>query len=418
MTNQDRIKKYLVGDKGYLKSDISNGKVIMLSGKWGSGKTHFWQNEIATDKLKQELKDKREVYSYVSLYGKTSIEEIENDIFSQAYSSAIGGENFVTKGFSTFTKRMKRFGSSKIANGLKEEQNDNIERTALSRLNNGGILCFDDFERKSKDIDLNDLFGFITQLTLNFKCKVVIILNDDVFEGEDKNIFKTVKEKTVSKFLKYEPSIKDLFKSIIFEREDTHKFKYSKLRKYIKNILNTIEEVEELNARMYIQILDNVLEWIANNKTEKKDEILRCLILVNISFLNIHMVLKFNEEKKGFFRIPQNFTEYKDFPIFIMRTFHNNLESFSNSIDSKFGLINLMNQMAESEYTRTEKPNDRNEIKPTENLIEDLKKVNFYADLFWCYWKMDIILEYRKNISIVDLNKINNFIETGILIDE
>ncbi len=74
-------------------------------GKW---KTHFWQNEIATETLKKELKNKREVYSYISLYGKTSIEEIENDIFSQAYSSAIGGENFVTKGFSTFTKRMKR----------------------------------------------------------------------------------------------------------------------------------------------------------------------------------------------------------------------------------------------------------------------------------------------------------------------
>ncbi len=34
MTNQERIKEYLVGKKGYLKADISNGKVIMLSGKW------------------------------------------------------------------------------------------------------------------------------------------------------------------------------------------------------------------------------------------------------------------------------------------------------------------------------------------------------------------------------------------------
>lgn len=46
LKNQERIKEYLVGEKGYLKSDLSNGKVIMLSGKWGCGKTHFWQNEI------------------------------------------------------------------------------------------------------------------------------------------------------------------------------------------------------------------------------------------------------------------------------------------------------------------------------------------------------------------------------------
>ncbi len=41
MTNQERIKEYLVGENGYLKADISNGKVIMLSGKWGSGKLTF-----------------------------------------------------------------------------------------------------------------------------------------------------------------------------------------------------------------------------------------------------------------------------------------------------------------------------------------------------------------------------------------
>ncbi len=217
MTNQERIKEYLVGENGYLKSDISNGKVIMLSGVWGSGKTHFWQNEIVTEDLKKELKQKAEVYSYISLYGKGSLEEIENDIFSQAYYSAIGGENSITKGFSTFTKRMSRFGSKKVANGLKEEQKDNIERTALKRLENGGVICFDDFERKSKDIDLNDLFGFITQLTLNFKCKVVIILNDDVFEGKEKDIFSNVKEKTVSKFLNYNPKVKELFNLIFFK---------------------------------------------------------------------------------------------------------------------------------------------------------------------------------------------------------
>lgn len=42
MTNQKKLKEYLIGVNGYLKSDNPNGKVIMLSGKWGSGKTYFW----------------------------------------------------------------------------------------------------------------------------------------------------------------------------------------------------------------------------------------------------------------------------------------------------------------------------------------------------------------------------------------
>lgn len=285
MASQEELKDYLVGKTGYLKNSDNNSKVIMLSGKWGSGKTHFWQNLIATDGLKKELKDKREVYSYVSLYGKTSIEEIENDIFSQAYYSAIGGENFVTKGFSTFTKRMKRFGNSKIANGLKEEQKDNIERTALSRLNNGGLICFDDFERKSKDIDLNDLFGFITQLSLNFKCKIVIILNDDVFKGEEKNIFSNVKEKSVSKYLFYNPSIKELL-YLIFENKE----KYKKLKDYRKLIFETIEKTKVLNARIYIQVLDNLLEWKKNNNSTN-DKYIIFLILTNINFILFHYIL-------------------------------------------------------------------------------------------------------------------------------
>ena len=51
MSNQKRLEEYLIGNEekkvlGYLKSDISNGKVIMLSGKWGSGKTFFWKEII------------------------------------------------------------------------------------------------------------------------------------------------------------------------------------------------------------------------------------------------------------------------------------------------------------------------------------------------------------------------------------
>ena len=46
MTNQERIEEYLIAENGYLKSNISNHKIIMLSGKWGSGKTFFWKNKI------------------------------------------------------------------------------------------------------------------------------------------------------------------------------------------------------------------------------------------------------------------------------------------------------------------------------------------------------------------------------------
>ena len=410
MTNQERLKEYLAGKQGYLKNDISNGKVIMLSGKWGSGKTHFWQNKISED-LKVNLKKEEKVYSYISLYGKSSIDEIENDIFGQVYYDAIGGENLVTKTASTFTKLTKRYGGfsslldfSKLAEAGEEEQKNNIERTALSRLNNGGIVCFDDFERKSKDIDLNDLFGFITQLTLNFKCKVVIILNDDVFEGEEKDVFSRVKEKSVSKFLKYEPSIRELFKSIFYERkkDNKNKFKYLKLRKYKKIILRTIEETEELNARIYIQVLDNLLEWLEKNQ-EMNDDIVRCLILVNINFVLNHKIV--------LFKIKNSNTHFD-----VRRYCIKGLEK-----EDKY--VKLFNKVSCKRYSdKSILDHLINDALNPQNHTDSKKEngVRFINDNKSNIYAINFLktLDFDKNISEVQLNKINNFIETGILINE
>ena len=88
MTNQERLEKYLVGtDDSYLKSGISNGKVIMLSGKWGSGKTHFWKN-----KIEENLKKEKIPNNYISLYGKTSIQEIKNEMFLKIFESVDSSE--------------------------------------------------------------------------------------------------------------------------------------------------------------------------------------------------------------------------------------------------------------------------------------------------------------------------------------
>ena len=413
MSNQEKLKNYLLGkdDKdGYLKSEISNGKVIMLSGKWGSGKTHFWQNLIASDEFKKELKEKSQVYSYISLYGKSSIEEIENDIFSQAYYSAIGGENFVTKGFSTFTKRMSRFGSKKVASGLKGERRDSIERTALKRLENGGVICFDDFERKSKDIDLNDLFGFITQLTLKFKCKVVIILNDDVFEGEEKEIFSSVKEKTVSKYLKYEPSIRELFASIFFEKDDD-KFKYSRLRKHVGVILKTFEEAKILNARIYMQVLDNLLEWIDNDNTEKNNDVIRYFIVANINFIERHKVFEINKIKNE-----ENLVDLKNFynPYYLYVSFNlnNNDKSFDSFLTS---IKNKIYSSQENTNRGTKVPNIRKTF--TEKEINDINNfININTtNLRSLYFGKRLLKDI--NIDNEQLEKINTFIETGILED-
>jgi hypothetical protein len=398
MANAEILKKYLTdGEDSYLISSNNNGKVIMLSGKWGSGKTHFWQKQIQTV---LENKDKKIPNHYVSLYGKTSIQEIKNEIFLKVFESVDSYEviekgkalakntvGLATSFFGAISVLGVNLDLSKVTDKpfekLENVLDDKKLKKTIEYLNSGAIICFDDFERKSKDIDLNDLFGFITQLTLNFDCKVVIILNDDVFDGEEKKIFSNVKEKSVSKFLKYEPSIKELFETIFSDK------RYRVLDGHKEIILKTIEETEELNARIYIQVLDNLVEWIINQ--DKSDEVLRCLILVNINFVLYHNILKRGGVSKtndsSFFNYPlKELEEYFNSSYF--EEYYDNYTKYE---------IELINKMGSNEYLKNFYKNNKN-----------LFKSHYFAN------KLDI----SENVNDETFQKINNFIETGILINE
>ena len=403
MSNQKRLEEYLIGNEekkvvGYLKDTLSNGKVIMLSGKWGSGKTHFWKNIIEKDLKKEKIPN-----NYISLYGKSSIQEIKNEVFlkifegmdifkidEKSFGLAKDTANLITD----ITKSVSVFGFnldlSKIVDKsfekLEKVKEEKKEKDIKNTLNSGAIICFDDFERKSKDIDLNDLFGFITNLTIEFDCKVVIILNDDVFEGEEKKIFLNVKEKSVSKFLKYEPSIKELFETI-FENDE----EYRKLDDYKEIILKTIEVTEELNARIYIQVLDNLVEWIKYQEIDA--DILRCLILVNINFILYHTIFyKSTLKKEKHYKI-KNFDtrfEYGEFDFLHSNSFKTkeNFEDFFFYVSS--------------------------ELKNHKMLYDYLKDNKSFIKSYYNANKLDI----SQNVDDKTFEKINNFIGTGILINE
>jgi len=285
MSSTAELKKYLIDeDDGYLLSDNNNGKTIMLSGVWGVGKTHFWQNEIEP-KVTQKLKEKDKSCTYISLYGKDSLGELKKEVFIRASTeNVLLSKEVSIFGFEALSSiEESGLAIGKVLNAAKGLNHHRKSSKGIKRLQDGGIICFDDFERKSKEIDLNDLFGFISQLAVDMKCKVVIILNSDVFEGEEANVFKTVKEKTVNKFFYFEPTIEELFGSI-YDREDK---RYEGLNDYKEDIFKAIKETEELNARIYIQVLDNCLEWTKKGY-ELNENILKPLVLVSIFFSKYH----------------------------------------------------------------------------------------------------------------------------------
>ncbi len=99
MTKTQQLKSYLIDEK-YLFNEQNNGSVIMLSGKWGAGKTHFWKNSIEPELSR--LFDNQKAYVYISLYGKESTESIKNEILLKAYESVKKENTILQRSISVF----------------------------------------------------------------------------------------------------------------------------------------------------------------------------------------------------------------------------------------------------------------------------------------------------------------------------
>lgn len=421
LDNTEKLKDYLIGkggNNGYLLNDeISNGKVIMLSGAWGSGKTHFWCN--SKDSIQLKLDKKRKANIYISLYGKSSLQEIENEVFIKAYYKSVGKDNAnkdviekLSSTFSSLSSAIDQFSTIQVApyvdfvNSLIKDSKD---KKAIKFMEKGLIICFDDFERKSSKINLNDIFGFITNLALQYKATIVIILNDDVFEGKDKKIFANIKEKSVSKFFKFQPSSENLLNMIYS--------KYNIDDKYKIVILTAINDMDSINARIYENILENLKEYIIKYH-DITDEEIRYFVLTVMNFNLNHVVFKFYDYPSDYgdeFKLPSYFTNLKDVPINLLNKLGEQISQNKGKFHTQLELIDLMKTFISSEYKNTEEPNKKKEVKPTEKLVEDLKKVDKYTDIIWFFWKLETLLEYRKNITEDNIKRMNDFIETGIL---
>ncbi len=407
MNNSNNLKKYLIDD-GYLFNQENNGNVIMLSGVWGAGKTHFWKNNIEP-KL-EKLSEQKKAYVYISLYGKENIESVKNEILLKAYES-VKKENTIFKRtasvFNTTTKylpSLSLFGAKIELDSINSFFVSKKANEAKEYLLDGGLICVDDFERKSENILLNDLFGLFTQLSQDMKCKIVLILNSDVFEGKEAVIFRNVKEKTVNKFLNFSPSIDELYQSIFNEN------KYKILLPFKENILEWIKNTNELNARLYIQVLDNCLEWFSKGFSV---DALKTLTYISIFFSKHHFTLEYRAETsinihtvvdyfldKGFYEIanfltrtaPQLFLKENPMPIY-------------ETIQILMSHINKHKKDDKSEYSEDYLKRENEEVEKHKSLIIDFVKYVY-------------ILKVEVGLDLHTYLLVNNFVKNGIILEE
>lgn len=286
--------------RDYINNDKAN-YAVLINGAWGVGKTYFYEHNLKTEMLKTENgKNNRKANVYISLYGISSVEQLSKEILINYFVEVkLRGDKNKKKLYGQMSRATGIFSKtfSFSINGLSIDIDKGIEEIKNSIQFKDMIICFDDFERCS--IPVNELFGIINNLVEHCNCKVIILADEDNIgkmyantnietkyltlltgknlklkekrktkeKDEDTNeitveelkrfneeiysenyIYKDIKEKVIGLSLKYTPTLKDEFDTIISDTVGSSKLSDKLLQKKTK-ILECMNKCSNSNIR-------------------------------------------------------------------------------------------------------------------------------------------------------------------------
>lgn len=204
--------------KYYCQEENTFG-ALLLTGKWGCGKTHLINHQLCED---VEMK-KKYAFLKISLFGESSTETIHKKIkfeyLSQMLpdkSNAISSTIDKIKNIVPFIKKTHIFGDVASA-VISLDPTDFIEvKNQMSKRKI--LLIFDDLERCN--INTIDLLGCINDYCENKSIKVIIIANENRLKkleaSESQSIqYDTIKEKLIARTVYYEPQYDQIIGEII-----------------------------------------------------------------------------------------------------------------------------------------------------------------------------------------------------------
>jgi DNA polymerase III delta prime subunit len=189
--NNKHVWEYLTY---YLNLTHVPGFAVLLSGPWGVGKTYLLKAF-----LKEKFGEDAAQYVYVSLYGLSSIEEIDDALFQAAFPVMTGTAAMVT---GRVVKAGLKF--------LKVEPGDWNIKDFLNKFK-AKIYVFDDLERCEAPI--NKVLGYINQFAEHGGAKVIVLANENEI-GSDKDYIRR-REKLIGKTLHVKSVFEEAFKHFV-----------------------------------------------------------------------------------------------------------------------------------------------------------------------------------------------------------
>ena len=195
----------------YLTTDTNYA--LMITGEWGVGKTYYFKN-ILRNQIKDTptFEDNSKKYKplLVSLFGLKSIEEIQTEIFLSLYpilkNKTVKLGASIGKSLIKGIMHLKNLGE--YYDYVSDVEVDKGDWVKFSEL----VICFDDLERLSENLNIEEFIGYVNSLVENENVKVLIIANENKIERH--NYF-ALKEKVVGNSIEFIPDISKSLDSLI-----------------------------------------------------------------------------------------------------------------------------------------------------------------------------------------------------------
>lgn len=295
----DAIKEKIINYIGKEKTNYA----MMISGEWGTGKTHLLQNKImpAISDVSLPNSDNKYRPVYVSLAGISTIERLKELMFA-----------------SINLRPQKKESQLEFEIAQFENQKSENDYRPKSLIPENIVFCFDDLERVHTPF-LTELLAFINSYIEHSENKVLFVSDKNKLQEYLKDEFSTIKEKYIRRtfdldttydviFTKYRRSEPDKNQLSIPEKDVTA-FKLEKSDEKLIEKIFTTGQCENLRTLQFtIDSLEEILQGfdsIKENFDEKHHATLRELIVFYTTFVSI-------EYKKG---VPYDIIKRISFPI-------------------------------------------------------------------------------------------------------
>jgi len=258
--------------------------IVAINGGWGEGKTYTWKRIILPEYPSVRT-------GYVSVFGATTLLDIRqrilaeattqlaeetssrlNDIEKWIYKAKYGDKfvsasNYIVEIYKKYSHHLTRKLSSKL--GIPDELTVKILEDSV--LKDNWILCVDDVERLSKDIDIGAFMGILNEYKIEYGLKIVLIYSHDKLE-KNKEAFTRYQEKVIDHTARFvqdtEFVIRNVFKTYPEVMGDD----------IVQSFVKIADVLDHRNIRLYEKTrrdLDEVIKRFESRPT--KEFIIECL---------------------------------------------------------------------------------------------------------------------------------------------